>query len=101
MSYDNWLGVTATITSCDWEDSPSQSSRSLFAGYFTISFSYAVDGNHYIGKFHSAYEWENDKEVPILYNPQNPIESCVCDEDESRTIPVLECALELLIGLYS
>ena len=101
MAYEHWLVTTATIGSCDWEDPPSQTPGSLFVSYFTVVFSYAVDGDHYRGKFHSSHAWEKETEIGILYNPKNPIESCVCDEDESQIAPVLECALELLGGLLS
>lgn len=96
MAYEDWLVTTATINGCDWEDPPSQTQCSLFVGYFTVAFSYAVDGNHYSGIFHSPLKWEKETEVPMLYNPQNPVESCVCDEDESQIVPVLECVLALL-----
>ena len=96
MAYENWLLTTATILSCDWEDPESRSPASLFVGRFAVVFSYAVEGKHYRGKFHSAHAWENGTEVEILYNPRNPVESCVCDEDESQTMAVLECALQLL-----
>ena len=99
MSYEYWLVTTATIDSCEWKDPPSETPSSLFVGCFTVVFSYAVDGNHYRGIFHSSHAWEIETEVGILYNPQNPIESCVCDEAESQIIPVLECVFELLGGL--
>jgi hypothetical protein len=65
-------------------------------GYFTVVFSYAVDGNNYCGKFHSSHTRVRETEVGMLYNPQDPMESCVCDEDESQIIPVLECVFGLL-----
>jgi len=100
MAYEHWLATTATIRSCDWEGPPSQTPSSLFVGHFTVAFSYAVDGNHYRGKFHSSHAWEKETEVEILYNPKDPIESSVCDEDESQIVPTLvECALEFLGGL--
>jgi hypothetical protein len=98
MTYDDWLVSTATINSCDWEDPPSQTPGSLFVGYFTVVFSYAADGNHYCGKLHSSHAWGKETEVGILYNLKNPIESCVCDEDQSQTVAVLECVLALLDG---
>ena len=64
-------------------------------------FSYAVDGSRFVGKFHSSHEWEKEAEVSLLYNPQNPLESCVCDEDGSHIPPVLACALELFGELIS
>jgi len=99
MAYEGWTLATATIKSCAWENPPSQSPSSLFVGHFTVAFSFVVDRNRYSGKFYSSREWEKETEVPILYNPQNPVESCVCDEEESSIIPVFECALELLGGL--
>jgi hypothetical protein len=99
MAFEDWTSTTATVKSCAWEDPPSQTPSSLFVGHFTVSFSYAVNGNRYGGKFYSSHEWGKEAEVPILYNAQNPVESCVCDEDESEFIPVFECALELLGGL--
>ena len=99
MTYEHWLVATATISSCDWEDPPSRTSGGLFVGHFTVSFSYAIDDNHYCGKFHSSHAWEKETEVGILYNPKNPTESSVCDEEKSQIIPVLECILELLGGL--
>ena len=65
-------------------------------GYFTVAFSYAVDGKKYCGKFHSSHPWGKETEMGMLYNPQDPVESCVCDEDESQIIPVLECVFALL-----
>jgi hypothetical protein len=67
-------------------------------GPLAVVFSYGVDGSHYSGKFYSSHEWEIETEVPILYNPQNPLESCVCDEDESQIVQALDCVLELLSG---
>jgi ribosomal protein L35AE/L33A len=96
MAYENWLLTTGTIRSCDWEDPQSRSPASLFVGYFTVVFSYAVEGKQYRGRFHSAHAWGNGTEVEILYNPRNPVVGCVCDEDESRTVAVVECALQLL-----
>ena len=98
MTYEHWIVTAAAINSCDWEDPPSQTSSSLFVGHFTVVFSYGVDGSHYSGKFYSSHEWEIETEVPILYNPQNPLESCVCDEDESQIVQALDCVLELLSG---
>src|SRR5258708_1048288 len=74
MSYEYWLVTTATIDSCEWKDPPSETPSSLFVGCFTVVFSYAVDGNHYRGIFHSSHAWEIETEVGILYNPQNPVE---------------------------
>lgn len=68
-------------------------------GHFIVAFSFAVDGNRYSGKFHSPYMWEKEKEISILYNPQNPVECRVCDADESTIAPVVECILELLGGI--
>ena len=99
MTYEHWLDATATIKSCDWEDPPSQSQSALFTGHFKVAFSYSIDGNRYSGKFYSAYEWEKDSEVTILCNPQNPVECCVCDEDESLIVPAVQCILELAGGL--
>ena len=96
MTYENWVTSTATILSCSREDTQSRSPASLFVGHFTVDFSYAFEGKHYRGRFHSSHAWEDGSEVGILYNPGNPVESCACDEDESRTVAVLECALQLL-----
>ncbi len=101
MSYENWLVTTATINSCDWEGPQSQIPGSLFIGHFTVVCSYAVDGSRYKGRFHSSHAWEKGAEVGFLYNPTNPAESSFCDEeDDSRIVPILECALELLSGLF-
>jgi hypothetical protein len=89
MSYEGWLVTTATINGCEWEEPAAQSPSSLFVGHFTVGFSYAVDNKLYSGTFHSSHGWGKETEVPILYDPQNPMESCVCDDDESRVVPVL------------
>lgn len=99
MTYESWTTATATIKGCDWEDPPSQTPGSLFVGHFKVAFSYVADGSRYSGRFYSSHEWGKETEVSILYNPENPVESYVCDEDESQFLPVLECALELLGGL--
>ena len=96
MAHEDWLSTMATIKTCAWENPPSQNPGSLFVGHFTVAFSYAVGGNRYAGKFYCSHEWGKDAEVPILYNPQNPVEILVCDEDESEFIPGLGCVLELL-----
>ena len=96
MAYEHWLVTTATIDSCEWNDPPSDNPSSLFVGYFTVVFSYAVDGKKYCGKFHSSHPWGKETEVGMLYNPQDPVESCVSDEDESQILPVLECVFALL-----
>jgi len=92
MSYEDWRVGAATINACEWEPPPpSQTPSSLFVGHFTVRFSYAVDGDRYGGKFYSSHEWGTEAEVPILYNPHNPAESCVCDDenDECPIVPVL------------
>lgn len=99
MSYGDWQVTTATICSCDWENPPSQTPGRLFVGYFTVVFSYEVDGYIYRGKFHSSHAWEKETEVGVLYNPDNNMENVICDEDESQIVPVLECVLELLGGM--
>lgn len=99
MACEHWFVSSATISSCDWEGPPSQTQGSLFVGHFTVGFFYAAEGNRYWGKFHSPHAWEKETEVGILYNPEDPMESRVCDGDESRTVAVLECVLELLGGL--
>jgi hypothetical protein len=101
MAYEDWTLTTGTIKSCVWENPPSRTPSSLFVGHFTIAFSYTADASRYSGKFYSSREWGIETEVPILYNPRDPMESCVCDgdEDESAFKPVLDCALELLGGL--
>lgn len=96
MTYEDWLISTATISTCDWEDPPSRTSGSLFVGYFTVGISYSVEGKRYSGKFHSSRAWKKDTEVGILYDPQNPMESLVCDEDDSQLAAVLWCVLEML-----
>jgi hypothetical protein len=97
MAYEDWLATTATIDGCEWNDPSSDKPSSLFVGYFTVVCSYAVDGKNYCGKFHSSHAWGKETEVGMLYNPQNPAESCVCDdEDESQIIPVLEWVLALV-----
>ena len=101
MASELWNLTTATIKDCVWENAPLRIQSSLFVGYFTVAFSYAVDGSRYGGKFYSSHEWEKEAEVSLLYNPQNPLESFVCDEDGSRIAPVLACALELLGALIS
>lgn len=98
MGYENWNVGTATIKGCEWEPPPSQTPSSLFVGHFTVAFSYAVDDNRFGGKFYSSHEWEKEADIPILYNPQNPVESCVCDDNESTIMPVIvECVLSALL----
>jgi len=98
MGYEHWLVATAKISTCDWQEPPSQTPNSLFVEHFTVAFSYVADGNHYSDRFYSSHEWEKEAEVAILYNPKNPMESCICD-DESQLVPALECVLALLDGL--
>ena len=86
MTYENWSATTATIQSCEWEDAPPQTQSSLFVGYFIVRFSYAADEKEYSGKFYSSRGWEKGAVLGMLYNPQNPEENCVCDEDESLGI---------------
>jgi hypothetical protein len=87
--------ITATIQSCDWKNPPSQAPSTLFVGYFTVIFSYVVGGNNYSGKCYSSREWAKGTDLMILYNPQNPAESSVCDDDESQS----ETALRWIFGL--
>lgn len=101
MASELWNLTTATIKDCVREKAPSRTQSSLFVDYFTVAFSYAVDGGRYGGKFYSSHEWEKEAEVSLLYNPQNPLETFVCDEDGSQIAPVLSCALELLGGILS
>ena len=95
MTYENWPVITATINSCDWENPPSLAPSTLFVGHYYVVFSYVVDGNHYSGEFHSSRAWGKGTDLIILYNPQNPGESIVCDDDESQS----EAALRWIFGL--
>ena len=98
MAYEHWLVSVATVRVCDWEDPPSETSGSLFVGYFTVSFCYSVNDKYYVGRFHSSHGWEKGAEVGILYNPENPTEISVCDEYASGTEAALGSVLELLGG---
>jgi hypothetical protein len=86
MTYENWLVTTATIQSCEWEEAPPQTQSGLFVGYFIVRFSYAAEDKQCSGKFYSSHAWEEGTVLGMLYNPQNPEENCVCDEDESNGI---------------
>lgn len=78
--------------------SPFADSKQPVRRSFHRCFSYALEGKSYSGTFYSSHPWENEAEVPILYNARNPVESCVCDDDESTVVPVLvECVLSLLL----
>jgi hypothetical protein len=90
MTYENWVVTTATIQGCEWEDAPPRTEGSpescLFVGYFIVCFSHVADDKQYSGKFYSSRAWEEGTVLGMLYNPQNPEENCVCDEDESHEI---------------
>lgn len=58
-------------------------------GHFKVAFSYAVDGNSFCGSFDSPHMWAKETEVGLLCNPENPMESCVCDDDEPLIIRIL------------
>jgi hypothetical protein len=94
MNNELWSINTATIQSCEWEDSPSQATSSLFVGHYRVAYSYGVAGNSYSGEFYSSREWEKGMDLTMLYNPQKPGESIVCDGEESQT----GAALEWLLG---
>jgi hypothetical protein len=96
MTCEHWPVITATIRSCDWENPPSQTPSTLFVGHFIVVFSYVVDGNSCVGKFYSSREWVQGTDLLILYNPQNPAESSVCDDDESQSGAALKWILGLL-----
>jgi len=96
MTCETWAESTATVRSCNWHNPESRSAGILFAGYFAVDCCYDVDGKTLNGRFYSSREWEKDAEVPIMYNPQNPRESCVCDEGESKTVAVALAILESL-----
>jgi hypothetical protein len=68
----------------------------VFVGYFEVGISYFVEGKSYPGKFHSSHVWANETEVGILYDPHNPMESLVCDADDSDIAAILGCVLEML-----
>jgi hypothetical protein len=93
MTNGLWSISTATILSCEWENSPSQAPSSLFVGHYSVAFSYVVDGNPYTGQFYSSRDWEKGVDLPVLYNPQKPSENIVCDDDESQTGAALEWIL--------
>jgi len=86
MTYENWFVSTATIQSCEWVDAPPRTQSSLFAGYFIVGLSYAANDSHYSGKFYSSHAWEKGSVLGVLYNPQNPEENCICDEDQPLDI---------------
>jgi hypothetical protein len=86
MTYENWVVNTATIQSCEWKDAPPRTESSLFVGYFIVCFSYIADDKHFSGKFYSSHAWEKGTDLGMLYNPQNPVENCVCDEYEPLDI---------------
>jgi hypothetical protein len=87
MTYENWVVNTATVQSCDSRDA-ARTQSSLFVGHFVVGFSYAIGDTHYSGKCYSSREWEIGTILGMLYNPQNPEESCVCDEGEGEWIVV-------------
>ncbi len=90
MSYENWLLTTATINACEWEDPPPQSlPSSLFVGRFRVAFSCAINGKNYCGSFDSSHPWAKETEVGLLCNAENPVECCVCDDDEPLIIRIL------------
>lgn len=93
MTNELWSISTATVQSCEWVDFPSQAPSSLFVGHYRVAFSYVVAGNSYISQFYSSGEWEKGMEVPILYNPQRPGESAVCDDEASQAGAALEWIL--------
>jgi hypothetical protein len=67
--------------------------------HFIVTFSYGVDGIHHNGEFHSSNEWKEGTEICVLYNPQNPEENSVCDDDcnESRGGAAIEFILGMLM----
>jgi hypothetical protein len=95
MTYEHWSVITATIQSCDWQNPPSQAPSTLFVGHFIVVFSYVIGGNNYSGKFYSSHDWVKGTDLMILYNPQNPVESSICDDDESQS----EAAIRWIFGL--
>ena len=100
MTYEHWLDSTATIKNCDWEDSPSDRFQAAYLrATLQLLFPMPLMAIATVANSIPAYEWEKEKEVTILYNPQNPAESCVCDEDESPIAPAVQCILELAGGL--
>ena len=89
MSYEGWVVSTATIQGCDWEDASKQGPNTLFCGYFTVGYSYVVDGCPCFGKFHSSRSWETGTILGMLYNPEMPEESCICDTEPSGHVTAL------------
>jgi hypothetical protein len=70
-------------------------------GHFIVAFSYVVDGISHGGAFYSSHRWEEGAELPILYNPQNPEENRVCDDDESQAGAVAEAVMGWVFMILS
>ncbi|KAA6459782.1 hypothetical protein DYQ86_16875 [Acidobacteria bacterium AB60] len=97
VAYENWAVTTATINGCVWEDPPPRClPGSLFVGYFRVAFTYAINGKNYCGSFDSPHMWARDTEVGLLCNPEDPLDCCICDDDEPLIIRILGGVLESL-----
>ncbi len=75
---DKWLPATARVYSSEYGDLPEQINSS--SGYYTVVYSYSVDGELYTGKFvdfgraDQSY-LKRDDTVEIRYDPRDPAKS--------------------------
>jgi hypothetical protein len=101
MTYEHWSLMTTMIDGCHWQNPSSRTPSTLFVGHFILAYSYVVDGKRYSGEFHSPRAWEKGTDLMVLYNPENPRESIVCDGDESESSTAINWVFGLLemIGL--
>jgi hypothetical protein len=71
---ENWIGTTATVTSCRYR---SRALSSVAFGValgekYRITFDYFAHGTRYSGEFQSPHPIPQDEHIPISYDPHRP-----------------------------
>jgi hypothetical protein len=75
---DQWQLADAFVYFCEW--AALEAAHNDEVGYFTVTYSYIVAGERYVGEFSdfaSGLEpaYQRDEKIQIRYNPANPARS--------------------------
>jgi len=110
----NWPQADATVSSCDWSDN-SSARRIGPAGWYTVTFSYRVNGEYFGGDFTlagsstSSSPYQKNDRLVVHYDPRHPEKYFLLGIDDRKaraqliaTVFAIGFTLTLLtIGLLS
>ena len=78
MTNDEWSETTAKVISSEYQYAKLRDidfDSYLDPSYFLVCFSYAVNGEVYVGDFESSSPYEVGQVIAISFNPINPQEN--------------------------